>query len=313
LALKFGDGENFMTRFLKFISATAIFGISLTAAHSQLNYVFSQAGGFPGPYGTITVPHGANLTQIVGDYTEPGVDAQGYVQTGTKFVSAQPPGVKSSYLFTINQSGVAIGGFCENGCNLGSGQHGYTYDSANGSIKTIDYPQAGSTTGNGINNKGQIVGGFCTSTIDCPVLGGSIADHGFLDSNGVFTQLDYPGAQSTQAMAINDAGAIAGAYFINLSGPHGFLYQNGTYTNIDYPGSSYTVPTSMNNAGIVAGLMSDSTGIHGFLYQNGKFEKVSDPTSPNDTEMTGINDHNDVVGIVSTPKAVLTFKGIPKK
>ena len=303
-----------MTRLMEVIRVFALFGIWLTAAHAQINYVFSQAGGYPGPYGTLTAPHGANLTQIVGYYAEPGFQAHGYIQTGTKFITAEPANTKSSYLSGINRTGVAVGGLCANGCNTDSAQHGYTYSYATGAITTVDYPGTGITTAAyGINDKGQIVGGFCFSTIDCPLEGFTYSDHGYLDDNGVFTQLDYPGAESTQAMAINDSGVIVGAYIINKTGPHGFLYQNGTYSNMDYPGAGYTLPSGINNAGIAAGLMSDSTGIHGFLYRNGKFEKVSDPTSPNDTEMTGINDKNAVVGTINTSKATLTFKGITKK
>lgn len=308
MALKIGRITNakirLLTRFLPVFVLAA-------SASAQLQFAFSQAGGYPGPYGTITDPFAANLTQIAGYYTEPSSGSQGYIQTGTKFVTAQPHGVGSSYLSGINNRGIAAGGYCARGCNTQSGQHGYTYDSANGVITMIDYPGAGATTANGVNDKGQIVGGFCASTIACPVLGGSVADHGFLYSNGVFTQLDFPGAESTQPNAINNAGVIVGVYIINSTGPHGFMYSNGTYTNIDFPGAGTTYALAINNLGVVAG---SHDGFAGFLYSKGKFQSVSVPNVIA-TGLFGINDHNDIVGFVATTgmPGNATFKGVPKK
>ena len=54
----------------------------------------------------------------------------------------------------------------------------------------------------GINDAGQIVGPFIDST----------GVHGFLDTGGSFTQIDVPGAISTQAFGINDAGQIVGVF-----------------------------------------------------------------------------------------------------
>ena len=137
MALKIGRITNakirLLTRFLPVFVLAA-------SASAQLQFAFSQAGGYPGPYGTITDPFAANLTQIAGYYTEPSSGSQGYIQTGTKFVTAQPHGVGSSYLSGINNRGIAAGGYCARGCNTQSGQHGYTYDSANGVITTSITP-----------------------------------------------------------------------------------------------------------------------------------------------------------------------------
>jgi probable HAF family extracellular repeat protein len=59
---------------------------------------------------------------------------------------------------------------------------------------------------------GQIVEAFLDGT----------GAHGFLDSGGIFTAIDVPGAAETQAFGINDAGQIVGI-FGTRTGQHGFL------------------------------------------------------------------------------------------
>ena len=66
---------------------------------------------------------------------------------------------------------------------------------------TIDVPGAlGSSGAAGINNAGQIVGGFADHA----------GPHGYLDTGGSFTTIDVPGASSTEALGISNAGQIVG-------------------------------------------------------------------------------------------------------
>jgi probable HAF family extracellular repeat protein len=57
-------------------------------------------------------------------------------------------------------------------------------------------------------------------------------------AQGTYTQLDYPGASSTDCVGINTAGDVVGYYADSSGNYHGFLLSGGTYTTIDYPGSS---------------------------------------------------------------------------
>jgi probable HAF family extracellular repeat protein len=254
-------------------------GVAVVGFASTIQYRFSPAGNFPGA--TYSIPLADNLRQIVGYYVAPGVSA-GYIESlphvlkdgPPSFLALAPPGNAGSYALGINAHGVAVGGFCGPPfCNATAADHGFTY--SNGIYTTIDFPQSGVTTAAyGINDLGEIVGGFCISPSACPVGAFTRTGHGFLDNQGVFTQLDYPGSQDTQADAINNAGVITGAYDINESGPHGFLYQNGAFTNIDVPGGSFTYPTAINNNGVVAGYyQTPDFNVHGFLYRNGAFER----------------------------------------
>jgi probable HAF family extracellular repeat protein len=88
--------------------------------------------------------------------------------------------------------------------------NGFIYDS--GTYTSINIPGGTSTEAFGINDAGQIVGGYDT--------GGP--PHGFLYSGGSFTPINVPGASHTLAFGINDAGQIVGRYQ-DATGVHGFL------------------------------------------------------------------------------------------
>jgi len=293
--------------------------LAAMALAANIQYRFSSAGNFPGA--TYSIPLGDNLTQIVGYYLSP-TNLGAYIETSNKgappvFLGFGPPGSAGSYAFGITAHGVAVGGFCgPPGCNALAAQHGYTVSPsvyATEVYTTIDYPGTGVTTAAyGINDLGEVVGGFCISPSPCPVGAFARTAHGFLDNHGALTQLDYPGSQDTQADAINSAGIITGAYDINESGPHGFLYQNGAFTNIDVPGGSFTYPTAINNQGLVAGYyQTPNFDVHGFLYQDGAFETVDYPNTIG-TGLSGINDDNVIVGNWAAPKGQrLAFKGVP--
>jgi probable HAF family extracellular repeat protein len=223
----------------------------------------------------------------------------------------RPPGSKTSYLTGINRYGLAVGGYCPGGCDPETGQLGYAYDVVTGKIRTISFPERDTaSTAYGVNDAGVVVGGYCPEALVCPQGLFNPTNHGFIDVNGVYSTLDYPGAQATSAFAINNAGTIVGFYTINNTGPHAFLYQNGAFATIDFPGSGYTVATAINNSGAVAGLFSSSTGVHGFVYFNGSFSQIDRPDATS-TAVTGINDHNELVGTWNPTIGQKNFRAIP--
>ena len=301
-------------------TTAALLGLAGLVMAAKAHYVFSPTGNYPGA--NYTIPLGDNLTQVVG-YYETQTSEPAYLETfpgsmvagaGTpSYITIGPPGSGSSYASGINASNVAVGGFCAPpGCNPLAGEHGFTW--TNGTDTTIDYPGAGSTVGYGINDLGQIVGGYCDSqhTV-CPYAAGLAAsDHGFLDINGIFTVLNYPAAQATQANAINNAGVVVGIYTINNTEGNGFIYENGTFNKLMVPGSGFTYPSAINNHGVVAGYyQGQNFTVHGFLYHDGKFVTVDYPNT-NVTGLTGINDKEVLVGNWAPPLGQRrTFKGIP--
>jgi probable HAF family extracellular repeat protein len=300
---------------MNYLFALVLLCLTALTAQTGLHYKFAPAGNYPGA--TYTVPLAISFAHIVGYYVTPFVNHP-YIQTGSAFLDAAPPGTSTSYLSGINKNGIAVGGYCSasGGCNPEVGEVGYTYNFKTRKIQTITFPLAGAaTTAFGINDLGTIVGGYCPNAVVCPQGAFSPASDGFIDTNGVFTTLNYPGAQDTSAFAINNSGAVVGDYIINNTGPHAFLYQSGTFTNIDFPGSNYTEATAINNLGVVAGFFTSTSGAaHGFTYSNGTFTQIDRPDSPNGSGVTGINDRGDLVGVWYPSTGFgKTFEAIPVK
>src|SRR5215471_1100622 len=115
---------------------------------------------------------------------------------------------------------------------------------------TVDVPGATSTIANGINDAGQIVGGFSDST------GG----HGFLYTGGSFTTLpggfDYHG--------INDAGQIVGSTFVQQTRVGFVLDTDGTITTFSVPNFGRTFAFGINDVGQIVGQVNNLP-FHGFL------------------------------------------------
>ena len=288
--------------------------LGLTSAAAS-RYKFHSAGNYPGAFETI--PLGVSLTHTVGYFVGTNGIHVAYIQSGSHFMTAEPSGSRNAYLSGINANGLAVGGYCPSMraiCNPLSGQHGYTYDLATGAITTLDFPGIiDATTAYGINDLGEIVGGYCPGILTCPPNSVGPTSKGFLYANGVFTTLHFPGSGETQASGINNAGVIVGEYIYNLAGPFGFIYQNGAFQTINFPGSLSTRPTAINNAGVVAGYFQDqSLNVHGFTYQAGKFTQVDRPVALG-TTITGINDANQLVGTWFPLANLANFRAIPVK
>jgi hypothetical protein len=113
----------------------------------------------------------------------------------------------------------------------------------------------------------------------------------------MFVTLDDPNANhGTFAAGVNDAGIVVGHYVMGFTN-QGFKYQNGQFTTVQVNGGSATL-TSINNADTVAGFYSDAAGIHGFtMTSGGSLTTIDDPNAVHGTEITGINNKGDIVGI----------------
>jgi uncharacterized membrane protein len=124
----------------------------------------------------------------------------------------------------------------------------------------VDFPGAVLSASTNISNPGDLVGFYRS---------GDGAFHGFLLHAGSFSAIDFPGASSTEAFGINDAGLIVARYALGGQDPvlngHGFLLQKGTFTSFDFPGGVATTPLDINDAGQVVGFYHDTSGNdHGF-------------------------------------------------
>ena len=214
-------------------------------------------------------------------------------------------------------------------------------------FRTIDVPTPGGATGTtsllDINNKRAIVGGFTDSnppggflinrkgevtTIDLPARGGSVQGinqlgemtgwygtdafpflHGFFrDKKGVFTTLDVPDSNLTEAVGLNDRGQVVGDYRDANTGVfHGFLWDKGVFSTIDvpFPGARLTAAQGINRFGDIVGFYDDASGRHGFLFRNGEFTSIVFPGSSSFTTLEDINDKGQMVGLYVDGNATL--------
>jgi uncharacterized membrane protein len=158
---------------------------------------------------------------------------------------------------------------------------------------SINVPNGAPTLPIGINNAGQIVGTYYTSSVSSP----NPPTFGFLDTDGVFSTISVPGSPATAANGINDAGQIIGSFRSgDFRSGHGFLENNGVFTTIDAPGGSFTTAEGINNLGQIVGTFNNSAGFEGgFLDTNGIFTTIIVPGAVA-TGATGINDAGQIVG-----------------
>jgi uncharacterized membrane protein len=79
------------------------------------------------------------------------------------------------------------------------------------------YPGAFTTTGDGINNLGQIVGIWNPQDPTQP-------QQGFLrNADGSFQAINFPGSSGSAALGINDLGVMVGSYSDSTGVSHGFI------------------------------------------------------------------------------------------
>lgn len=142
----------------------------------------------------------------------------------------------------------------------------------------------------GINKSGAAAG-FCTSTK-------TSLFEGFVYSGGKFTAINFPKSNGTQAIGINDAGDVVGAYLDSASVQHAFVKKGAKYTSIDVRGDTTPFAWAINNSGQMVVFALSSTGTYQSFVYNGKtFKKIADPNaSTSGTIARSLNNKGDVVG-----------------
>lgn len=191
----------------------------------------------------------------------------------------------------VDMYGNVVGYFAD-----GSGTHGFFLK--DGGFTTITFPGAAWTAAYGVNNAGQIVGGYGSNEFS--------GRHGFLRSGSRFSSIDFPGSSDTVARGINGRGQIVGDY----QGPdglrHGFLLSGGSYRSVELPGSGGGAANGINDSGQIVGVMGSGPAATGFLLGANTYSPVQFPNT-NYTEAWGLNDLGDLVGQIDSPKA--PFRG----
>jgi hypothetical protein len=243
-------------------SAAAQAASHQTKTPGSPSYTFTLVS-FPGSLSTFA--EGINLgattskTEIVGGAGEGGFLAKvAEKKTVTEAYEAvnYPHSSDPQTVAAVNDSGQIVGDYDD---------YDQGYERSGAKFTPIVVPFAGAlgTFPYGINNSGEIVGGWWDSNKD---------EHGFTLIGGTYTSFDYPGALETGGFGINSAGDIVGSYNDASGIPHGFLLSGGTYTSFNFPDAGETDSYAINDAGDIVGLYCTTTecpsaleGAQGFL------------------------------------------------
>jgi uncharacterized membrane protein len=165
---------------------------------------------------------------------------------------------------------------------------------------TIDFPGAGLTVANGVNENGQIIGLYRIALPTPP--GGLGPFRGFLLSDGQFTTIHVPGAARTRAFGINNAGDIVGDYL--LAGVnYGFLRRAGSnqFQTIRYMdanfAAAFTDSWGIDEQGNVTGGFNDAQGnMRAYVWRDGAFTRILQKPSTVVTYTHGLNAKGEIVG-----------------
>ena len=149
--------------------------------------------------GSNTFPGGINnQNTIVGNLTtDDFATLPAFIYADGEYLFFDVPGADLTIPWDITDTGTVGGYFLDsNGI-----WHGFLRD-RRGKLTQIDVPGATETRIFGLNNRGDLVGGYVDAT----------GRHGFVFRNGEFITLDYPGATDTRALDVNNQGIVVGTY-----------------------------------------------------------------------------------------------------
>jgi hypothetical protein len=153
----------------------------------------------------------------------------------------------------------------------------------------------------GINERGVIVGRFCTKSVCREPGNGDF--RGFLLRDGEFSLVDVPVSIETNAWKINDRGDVVGGFGIGVGGIELFVLGKDEFTTFAIPNGMYLSEDNggINARGDIVGRYCDvspcrigPTG-HGFVISGGSLTTIDVPGAVS-TGTFGINNRREVVG-----------------
>lgn len=202
-------------------------------------------------------------------------------------------------LGAINNAGEVVGYYVPDAPG-GRSIQPQAFTDTNGAISVLaGFPLSTQTTGNGINNAGQVVGAVGSSPV---------TQNGYVYSpNGteqrITSQPSAPFGVIDKAYGINDLGQVVGTDLFNRH--VAFVSQGGSMSFFQAPGAVATEARGINNAGEMVGfysttapqlqyvgLFSTAAPEHGFADINGQFSTI------------------DVPGAVATDPAAVNLAGV---
>lgn len=214
-----------------------------------------------------------NAGQVVGIVDTPDGSYYPFLYSNGQFTSLQSvsPG---SLVSGINNSGQIL---------IGVSIYG------NGQLTDLSTVGGRSIFLQGINDAGQVTGGFLAGGLDAA----------FLYSNGQWKNLgtvagNFVGDRSV-GYAINNAGQVTGDVTDGTSvfiPSRAFIYTNGQMQTLGTLGGYQSYERAINNAGQVVGsstVLESYTPVHAFLYSNGQMADLGTLGGP-ESSADGIND-----------------------
>jgi hypothetical protein len=115
-----------------------------------------------------------------------------------------------------------------------------------------------------------------------------------------FTKASVPGAVSTSAGGINNAGMSVGLYTDSKGVGHGYILKGSKFIKLDDPkaktGTTAGSNIQYNGTAVVGSYTSKAGASVGFLYKAGKFTDVPGPKGNTGTSANAINDSAAIVG-----------------
>jgi hypothetical protein len=195
-----------------------------------------------------------NLGNTAGNYLDTGgIWHAAYLHGSTTTLIAHPQAAHhSTFLVGINNLNTVLGSYQDS-----NGQWHIFKRRSDGTFLSVpNFPGAMTTSADGFNDNGVVVGWYVLPT------DGSRVAHGYIYRNGSFATLNYRNQiTSTSLVGISNNGMVVGNHFFN----DGFLYVNGVFKNIWGPNGEHATVRGISANGVIAGDMYVSgTGEHGF-------------------------------------------------
>jgi hypothetical protein len=303
-------------------NAAAIPVDSMAATLATANYSFVIINV---PNAAFVQPNAVNDAGVVaGYYDDASYNSHGFIWQDGNVTTIDYPGALQTLLTGINGYGIVSGVYTDASNN----NHGFTYSLANSTwtvLPAISLPDIPGDwpwviyqgTNLGINNHGDVIG--CASSYDSQAL--SWIWHPGSRSYSYFT---IPGAAeaTTCAQVFNNSGHAVGemtAAYGTARGSLAFLqdgaddYQTFDSTQL-LTASSFLPPFGVNDSDTVVGTAVSSTGVVGFIRARDGVLKLVNDTAYAQTYVTGINNHQVLVGDVydATTGANPGFIAYPK-
>ena len=201
----------------------------------------------------------------------------------------------------INDAGLVVGQYVDSS----SATRGYVRE-PEGTLTLFDFPDAITTSVEGINNTDQIVGWTLFEESDLARGLTAQADGTLptlIDAPGAISQPPQVPATGTLILENNDAGQLVGVVD-NADGRQGFLFNQGDFSLINFPGAAATFAVDINNQNEIVGLFVDDQGLfNAYHLKDGIFAEIIPPGSTA-AIASGINDRGQIVGFYDNAEGI---------